>query len=110
MNDSLEKLAKNITISDKKYTSQEFQDVELIKRKDVYPYDYMDSRRRLKGIHSRSDTNRTGAEGLSFYYPRLLHCLDSDAGSDVIKPALSFVIQNRHTSCSMWCPMYRARC
>ena len=29
---------------------------------------------RLKGIHSRSDTNRTGAEGLSFYYPRLLHC------------------------------------
>ena len=34
-------------------------------------------RRRLKGIlHSRSDTSRTGAEGLSFYYPRLLHCLD----------------------------------
>ena len=29
-----------------------------------------------RGIHSRSDTNRTGAEGLSFYYPRLLHCLD----------------------------------
>ena len=33
-------------------------------------------RRRLMGIHSRSDTNRTGAEGLYFYYPRLLHCLD----------------------------------
>ena len=33
-------------------------------------------RRRLKGIHSRSDTNRTGAEGLSFYYPRLLYCLN----------------------------------
>ena len=33
-------------------------------------------RRCLKGIHSRSDTNRTGAEGLSFYYPRLLYCLD----------------------------------
>ena len=31
---------------------------------------------RLKGIHSRSDTNRTGAKGLSFYYPKLLHCLD----------------------------------
>ena len=29
-----------------------------------------------KGIHFRSDTNRTGAEGLSFYYPRLLYCLD----------------------------------
>ena len=33
-------------------------------------------RRRLKGIHSRPDTNRTGAEGSSFYYTRLLHCLD----------------------------------
>ena len=43
MNDSLEKLAKNITISDMKYTSQEFQDVERMKRKGVYPYDYMDS-------------------------------------------------------------------
>ena len=31
---------------------------------------------RLKGIHSRLDTSRTGAEGLSFYYPRLLHCLN----------------------------------
>ena len=30
----------------------------------------------LKGIHFRSDTNRTGAKGLSFYYPRLLHCLN----------------------------------
>ena len=34
-------------------------------------------RRRLKSIlHSRSDTSRTEAEGLSFYYPRLLYCLD----------------------------------
>ena len=33
-------------------------------------------RRRLKGIHSRPDTNRTRAEGLFFYYPRLLHCRD----------------------------------
>ena len=32
--------------------------------------------RRLKGVHSRSDTNRNRVEGLSFYYPRLLHCLD----------------------------------
>ena len=29
-----------------------------------------------KDIHSRPDTNRTGAEGLSFYYHRLLHCLN----------------------------------
>ena len=42
-----------------------------------YLYIYPPRRcRRLKGIHSRPDTNRTGAEGLSFYYPRLLHCLD----------------------------------
>ena len=33
-------------------------------------------RHRLKSIHSRLDTNRTGAEGLSFYYPRLLYCLN----------------------------------
>ena len=30
----------------------------------------------MKGIHSRSDTNRTGAKGLFFYCPRLLYCLD----------------------------------
>ena len=35
---------------------------------------------------------------------------ESGAGDGVIKPASSFVIQNRQTSCSMWCPMYRARC
>ena len=33
-------------------------------------------RRRSKDNYSRSDTNRTGAEGLSFYYPKLLHCLN----------------------------------
>ena len=30
----------------------------------------------MKGIHSRSDTNRTRTEGLSFYYPILLFCLN----------------------------------
>ena len=29
-----------------------------------------------KGIHSRSDTNKIEAEGLFFYYPRLLCCPD----------------------------------
>ena len=28
------------------------------------------------GIYSGSDTNRTRAKSLSFYYPRLLYCLD----------------------------------
>ena len=32
---------------------------------------------------------------------------ESDAGSDVIKPALGFVIQNHQTLCSMLCPMYK---
>ena len=50
------------------------QFMPCIKKVKVYAWSFR--RRRLKGIHSRSDTNRTGAEGLSFYYPRLLHCLD----------------------------------
>ena len=45
MNSSLETLVKNVPLSDLKYTSQEFQDekLELMKRKEVYPYDYMNS-------------------------------------------------------------------
>ena len=39
-----------------RFKAHGFQDVQSINR-----------RRRLKDIHSRSDTNRTGAEGLSFY-------------------------------------------
>ena len=42
--------------------------------------------------------------------PQTAALSESDAGSGVIKPASSFVIQNRQTSCSMWCPMYRAHC
>ena len=37
----------------------------------------------------------TGAEGLSFYYPQTAALPESDAVSGVIKPASSFVIQNR---------------
>ena len=37
-----------------------------------------------KGIHSKSDTNRTGAEGLSFYYPRLLYCPNQMLGVMVL--------------------------
>ena len=51
-------------------------------------------RHRLKGIHMIAAAALPG----------------SDAGSDVIKPASSFVIQNRQTACSMWCPMYGAHC
>ena len=46
----------------------------------------------LKGIHSRSDTNRICAEGLSFYYPRLLHCLNQ---------MLAVVLLSQHQVSSM---------
>jgi len=42
---SLKSLVENISLSDMKYTSQEFQNkkVELMKRNGVYPYDYMNT-------------------------------------------------------------------
>ena len=48
--------------------------------------------------------------GFILVLPQTAALPGSDAGSDVIKPASSFVIQNHQTSCSMWCPMYRTRC
>ena len=48
--------------------------------------------------------------GFILLLPQTAALPESDAGSDAIKPASSFVIQNRQTSCSIWCPMYRARC
>ena len=49
-------------------------------------------------------------QGFILLLPQTAALPESDAGSGVIKPASSFVIQNRQTSCSMWCPMYRAPC
>ena len=48
--------------------------------------------------------------GFILLLPQIAVLPESDAGRGVIKPASSFVIQNPQTSCSMWCPMYRARC
>ena len=48
--------------------------------------------------------------GFILLLPQTAALPGSDAGSDVIKPASSLVIQNRQTSCSMWCLMYRAHC
>ena len=48
--------------------------------------------------------------GFILLLPQIAALPESDAGSGVTKPASSFVIQNRQISCSMWCPMYRARC
>ena len=48
--------------------------------------------------------------GFILLLPQTAALPGSDAGSNVIKPASSFVIQNRQTACSMWCPMYEAHC
>ena len=45
MNSSLEKLVKNLSDNDFKYLTEEFgsKDLERLKQKDAYPYEYMDS-------------------------------------------------------------------
>ena len=71
----------------------------------LYGSDVYRSRHRLKGIHSRSDTSRTGAEGLSFYYPRLQYCLNQ---------MLAVVLLSQHRVSSSKtvrpCASYGARC
>ena len=49
MNSSLEKLIKNLSDSDFKYLTEEFgsKNLELLKKKDAYPYEYMDSFKRF---------------------------------------------------------------
>ena len=45
MNSSLDKLAKNLSDEDSKYLVEEFgsKNLELLKQKSVYPYEYMNS-------------------------------------------------------------------
>ena len=45
MNSSLEKLVKNLSDNDFKYLSKEFnpKHLKLVKQKEVYPYEHMDS-------------------------------------------------------------------
>ena len=45
-----------------------------------------------KGIHSRSDTNKTGAKSLSFQYAKILHCRDQ---------MLSVTLFSQHQVCSL---------
>ena len=49
MNSSLKKLVKNLMDDDFKYLTEEFgsQNLEVIKQKGVYPYEYMDSFKRF---------------------------------------------------------------
>ena len=45
MNSSFEKLVKNLSDNDFKYLTKEFgsKNLELLKQKGAYPYEYMDS-------------------------------------------------------------------
>ena len=49
MNSSFEKLVKNLTDDDFKYLTKESasKNLELLKQKDAYPYEYMDSFKRF---------------------------------------------------------------
>ena len=49
MNSSLEKLVKNLLDNDFKYSAEEFgfKNLELLKQKGAYPYEYMDSFKRF---------------------------------------------------------------
>ena len=45
MNSSLKKIIKNLSDDDFKYSTEKFvsKNLELLKQKDAYPYEYMDS-------------------------------------------------------------------
>ena len=49
MTSSLEKLVKNLTDNDFKYLTEEFvsKNLELLKQKDAYHYEYIDSHKRF---------------------------------------------------------------
>ena len=49
MNFSVEKLVKNLSYHDFIYLTEEFgsKNLELLKQKDAYPYEYMDSFKRF---------------------------------------------------------------
>ena len=50
-NSSLENLVKNLSDDDLKHLTQEFssENLKLLKQKDAYPYEYMDSFERFSG-------------------------------------------------------------
>ena len=64
--------------------------------------------RRLEGYPLQVRHKQNWGRAFIVLLPQAAVLPGSDAGSDVVKPASSFVIQNRQTSCSMWWPMYGA--
>ena len=73
MNASLDKLAKNLSDKDFKYSIEEFcsKNVELLKQKGAYSYEYMDSFERFneeklaakKYFYSSTKDGKTGNDG-----------------------------------------------
>ena len=57
---------------------------------------------RLKRYPLQVRHKQDWGRGFILLLPQTAELPGSDTGSDVIKPASSFVIQNRQTSCSMW--------
>ena len=66
-------------------------------------------RRHLEKYSLQVRHKQNWSRGLILLLPRAAVLPGSDAGNDVIKPASSFVFQNRQALCSMWYPLYRAR-
>ena len=64
----------------------------------------------FEGYPLQARNKQDWGRGFILLLPQTAALPGSNAGSDVIKPASSFIIQNRQTLCSMWCPMYRACC
>ena len=73
MNSSLEKLVKTLTDDDFKYLIKEFdfENLELLKQKGTYPYEYMNSSQRFseeklpnkKCFFSPTKKGKTGVDG-----------------------------------------------
>ena len=84
----------------------------LVKSKEMTFSIFRRRRRRpsLKRYPLQVRHKQDWARGFILLLPQTAVLPESNAGSGVIEPASSFVIQNRQISCSMWCPMYRARC
>ena len=56
------------------------------------------NRHRLKGDHFQATHKQDWGRGIILLLPQTAVLPGSDAGSDVVKPVLSFVIQYRQTS------------
>ena len=65
-------------------------------------------RRCLEGRPLQVRHKQDWGRGFILLLPQAAVLPGSDPDSEVVKPLLSFVFQNRQTLYSMWCPMYEA--